>query len=80
VRTRIDLPKRLLRRARALAAKRGTTLKQLICEGLEAVLAREESAQFRLEDRSFAGEGFAEGVDGSDLARIRERIYEGRGE
>jgi hypothetical protein len=81
VRTSIDLPDRLFRRAKAAAARRGKTLRELICEGLEAVLAppADGTQPFRLADRSFAGEGFAEGVDGSDWARLRERIYEGRG-
>ena len=81
MRTSIDLPDRLFRRAKALAARRGTTLREIICEGLEAVLAPTSAGKkpFRLSDRSFAGEGYVEGVDSGDWARLRESSYEGRG-
>jgi hypothetical protein len=81
MRTSIDLPERLFRRAKALAARRGTTLRELICEGLEAVLTPPTAGNqpFRLADKSFGGEGYADGVDGGDWARLRELSYEGRG-
>ncbi|MBC8072785.1 MAG: DUF2191 domain-containing protein [Deltaproteobacteria bacterium] len=81
MRMSIDLPELLLRRAMALAARRGTTLRELICEGLEAVLSPPAPGKqpFRLADGSFRGEGYADGVDGGDWARLRDLGYEGRG-
>lgn len=77
MRISIDLPERLFRRAKALASGRGTSLRELICEGLEAVLAPHDSSKqaFRLADRSFCGEGYVDGVDGSDWTRLRELGY-----
>lgn len=43
MKTTIDLPEDVLRRAKVAAAQRRSTLKNLVVEGLEAVLARDSS-------------------------------------
>ncbi|MGF1453391.1 MAG: hypothetical protein ACFB21_15120 [Opitutales bacterium] len=43
MKTTIDLPESLLERSKVAAARRRTTLKSLLIEGLEAVLQREEA-------------------------------------
>jgi len=77
----MDIPDSLLARARRLAAARGTTLRQLVIDGLRAVV--ENSARhptpFRLRDASFGQGGLAEGLDETHWDRIRDLAYEGRG-
>jgi len=46
MRTTIDIPDELLLRAKAVAARRQTTLRELIIEGLEAVLNSNRSGNF----------------------------------
>lgn len=41
MKTTIDLPEEMVRRAKIEAAKRGTTLKNLVIQGLEEVLGRD---------------------------------------
>ena len=43
MKTTIDLPEEMLRRTKIAAAKRRTTIKNLVVEGLETVLARDSS-------------------------------------
>lgn len=45
MKTTIDLPDDILERTKIAAARRRTTIKNLVIEGLEAVLGREVSAQ-----------------------------------
>jgi hypothetical protein len=81
VRTSIDIPDPLLRRARHLARRRGTTLREVFLEGLRSVVESERGgrAPYRVEDCSFGGDGLAEGLSWSDTARLRDLVYEGRG-
>jgi hypothetical protein len=81
MRTSMDIPDSLLARARRLAAARGTTLRQLVIDGLRAVVesAAHRAAPFRLRDASFGEGGLTEGLDETDWDRIRDLTYEGRG-
>lgn len=80
MRTSFDLPDALFAKAKRLAQARGTTLRELAIEGLEAVLDRQRRrAPFRLRDASYGKGGLAEGLDETDWDRIRELSYEGRG-
>ena len=80
MRTSIDVPDPLLRRARRLARARGTTLRQLVVEGLQAVLEQAPpTPSYKLEDKSFGEGGLVDGLTWTDADAIRERIYEGRG-
>ena len=45
MKTTIDLPEELVRRAKVAAAQRRSTLKNLVIEGLEAALSRETPSQ-----------------------------------
>lgn len=79
MKTTIEIADGLLRQAKALARREGTTVRALVEAGLRAVL-REERARprFVLRDASFGGKGlrpeFEERWD-----EIRDAIYEGRG-
>jgi len=81
MRTSIDIPDPLLRQAKALARRRGKTVRALVVEGLHAVIERgaAKRAPYRLRDKSFGGDGLVEGLSATDWERIRERTYEGRG-
>jgi len=72
----IEIADALLLEAKELAGERQTTLRQIVEEGLRAVLNAGRPERFRLQDRSFNGEGAATG----GWPEIRRAIYEGRGE
>ena len=84
MRTSVDLADPLLREARRLAERRGTTLRALIEEGLRLVLERPRVARpYRLADHSFGGKGAAagmvEGLRETDWERIRDLSYHADG-
>lgn len=78
VKTTIELADSLFEEAKACAASRGVPFRQIVEEGLRAVLERQEKpGQFRLRDGSFGEPGMHSARPWSE---IRETIYEGRGE
>lgn len=81
MKTTVEIADQLLARAKQTAAREKTTVRKLIEEGLRRVLSeRRQHGVFRLRKASFRGDGLHPDVAGGDWARIRERIYEGRGE
>jgi hypothetical protein len=77
MRTTIDLSDALAREARALADEQQTTVRALVEEGLELVIAaRRSRSAYRLPDLSFGEGGLVSGLEWSE---IRELAYEGRG-
>jgi predicted transcriptional regulator len=76
MRTTIDLPDDLFRRAKAIAALRGATLKDLVTDALRAFLAREAGEETELKGwrRHFGVLSSPE--DREELARIDARIEE----
>lgn len=82
MKTTIDIPPHLLKKAKQLANEKGVTLKTLIERGLEQVVAQRGSSRpssFRLSDQSFSGEGLQQGLNWEEWSEIRSRAYEGRG-
>lgn len=81
MRTSIDIPDALLARARRLAEARGTTLREIVLDGLRTVVEQSprKTASFRLRDASFGDGGLTEGLHEADWERIRDLAYEGRG-
>lgn len=80
MRTSFDLPDALLARARALAAERNKSLRDLVEEGLIRVLEESEaSPSFALPDLSFGGEGMEPEVAAGGWDAVRARAYEERG-
>ena len=80
MRTSIDVPDALLAKAKTVARQRGSTLRELVIEGLRDVLEKQARApRFRLRDASFGKGGLADGLDETDWERIRDLAYEGRG-
>lgn len=81
MRASIDIPEPLLRRARALARKRRTTLKAVLLDGLRLALENAAPArrEYVLADESFGEGGVSEGVSITDWERLRDLTYGGRG-
>lgn len=81
MKTTIDIADPLLERAKRLAAKRGTTLKQVVEEALRDALQAEslERPQERMTTHTFRGRGIRPGLSWDDWAQLRDLAYEGRG-
>jgi hypothetical protein len=79
--TTIDLHDDLARKAKAFAARRGTTLRALIEQGLRQVLRDGRiSDEFVLRDASVTGRGLQNEFKDKDWAAVRRAAYEGRGD
>jgi hypothetical protein len=77
MKTTVEVPDPLFRRARKYCAEKGVSFRALVEEGLRRVLESSPAARpFRLKPFGFRGEGL---VGPSDWSELREIIYEGRG-
>jgi hypothetical protein len=78
VKTTVEISDALLESARELAAARSTTLRQIIEEGLVAVIdsSAKPRPRYRLRDMSVGGKGPA---PNKTWEEIRDLIYKGRG-
>jgi hypothetical protein len=81
MKTTIEIADPLLAEAKALAARRGTTLRAVLEQGLRAVLAEERGPHeaFRLRDASVDGRGLSAEFRDANWQRILDDSYEGRG-
>jgi hypothetical protein len=80
MKTTIEIADSLLDDARALAARRGVTLRTLVEEGLRHVVkAGVRRTAFRLRDASFTGQGIDPTLAGASWERLRDLSYGGRG-
>jgi hypothetical protein len=80
--TTIDIPASLLSEAKEVAAREGTTLRELVEAGLRTVLDRRQRGRdvgFRLRDASVDGHGLQPEFRNADWERIRDATYSGRG-
>ena len=78
MKTTIDISDPLLRKARSVADRRGTTLRALVEQGLRQVVEEKPVEPFRLRDGSFKGRGLtpeAEKIAGSNWEKIRYLAY-----
>jgi hypothetical protein len=81
MKTTIDISDPLLREARKVAAREGTTLRSLVEQGLRRVVAeKKRRPAFRLRKASFKGRGLREELRDAGWERLRDLAYEGRGE
>jgi hypothetical protein len=81
MKTTVEIADRLMTEAKRLAERRGTTVRALIEEGLRRVLRDSRAREpFRLRRASFRGQGASPYVEEGRWDRVRELIYEGRGE
>ena len=80
MKTTVEIAEDLFARTREVAQREGTTLRNLIEEGLRFVLTqREKKAAYRWPDLSVGGEGLSPEIEEGGWERVRDRMYEGRG-
>lgn len=80
MKTTIHIADALLTEAQTIAAREKTTLKALVNEGLQKVIAERQTHQpFKLRDCSVAGEGLQPEFQDASWEKIRAAIYEGHG-
>jgi hypothetical protein len=80
MKTTLDISDPLLREARKVAARQGTTLRALVEQGLRRILAEKTSeSTFRLRKASFNGRGLHPELQDANWDRVRDLAYEGRG-
>jgi len=79
MKTTVEISDSLLAEAKALARSRGTTMRQVIEDGLRESLrqTRQRPVRFHLQDGSVDGRGLCEPFS---WPKIRQNIYQGRGE
>ena len=80
MKTTIEISDPLITAAKEVASLEGTTLKELVEQGLRHVLSQHKAAlPFRLKKASFKGKGLQPGVSDGAWEQIREIVYEGQG-
>ena len=80
MRTTLDISDRLLREARKVAAREGTTLRALVEQGLRRIVAeKQRRPRFRLRKASFKGRGLRRELGDAGWEQLRDLAHEGRG-
>ena len=80
MKTTLEISDPLLREARRVAARDGTTLRELVEQGIRRIVAeRKRKTTFRLRKASFKGQGLRPELQGATWDQLRDLIYEGRG-
>ena len=80
MKTTLDISDPLLRDARKVAAREGTTLRALVEQGLRQVVAdRKRKPAFHLRKASFKGHGLRPELADAGWDRLRDLAYDERG-
>jgi len=81
MRTTIHISDTLHEEARKIAAAEKTTVKALIEEALQRIIAerKRKKRPFRLRKATFKGNGLHPDAEGGSWEKTRQAIYEGRG-
>jgi hypothetical protein len=81
MKTTVEISEDLFARSREVVKREGTTLRNLIEEGLRAALARREqvATPYHWPDLSVDGKGLAPEIEEGGWEPLRDRIYAGRG-
>jgi hypothetical protein len=81
MKTTIDIADPILRDAKRLAARRKTTLREVVEQALRDLIAkeRERPQKVVIETRTFKGQGLQPGLSWDDWSTLRDLSYEGRG-
>lgn len=78
VKTTVEIEDDLIHKAKAYAAERGITFRQVVESGIRRVLEEGANARpFRMRRRSFRGRGMTRPMPWEE---VRALVYEGRGE
>lgn len=76
MKTTVELSDQLLNQIRTLARQEGSSLRQLMEEGLQRTLeARQQAARPSVRFPVFGGSGLTEEFEGAGWERIRDEIY-----
>lgn len=77
MKTTIDIPDALALEAKALAARRGTTFREIVEQGIHHALQEAQQVQtFQLVDKSVTGNGLQAEFRNKPWAVIRHSVYE----
>lgn len=80
MKTTIDISDALAQEAKDLAAKRGTTFRAIVEQGIRCALQEfQQTESFQLADKSVTGNGLQSEFRNKSWAAIRHSAYEGRG-
>lgn len=81
MKTTIDIADPLLREAKRLAARRKTTLREVVEQALRDAIEkdREVPRDVVVHTRTFRGQGLQPGLSWDDWGALRDLSYEGRG-
>jgi hypothetical protein len=76
VKTTVDIAEAMLREAKLIAAREGTTLKALVEEGLRHVIDEraQQKTAFRLRDLRYGDSVGAPGIDPNDWMSIKHLV------
>lgn len=77
MRTTLELPDPLFKRAQRLARARGVPFRALVAEALQKLLtAQVPATQFKLADTTFGGDGLVDGLHDLQWERISSLVYD----
>jgi hypothetical protein len=80
MKTTIEIASPLLKAAKDLARREGTTVRAIVERGLQMVLSNRPTRKpFKLRDVSFGGKGMHPEAAGRTWDELRAKSYEGRG-
>lgn len=80
MKTTVEISDELLKKAKRLAAKRRTTLRAIIEQGLRSTLKEQQCVtRYELPDRSVDGDGLQPEFRNRSWSDIRDTAYDGRG-
>jgi hypothetical protein len=74
MKTTIDIAEAVLKEAKLIAAREGTTLRSLVEEGLRRVVEDRAKSGLRLRDASYGSGGGVPGVDPDDWMSIKHLV------
>lgn len=75
MKTTIEISDAIFERAKALAAREGTTVRALVEDGLRQILRERRAKPFLLRDAAVGGEGLTPEFEGAGWDRFRDTAY-----
>lgn len=80
MKTTIDIASNILQHTRDVARREGTTIRELVEEGLEMVLEKRATRKKKpIRPVTVGGHGLRTEFQDADWAKIRDAVYKGRG-
>lgn len=75
MKTTVDISEKLLKKAKAAAKSKNTTLKQIIEDSLRLSLGLAQPRKFKLKEASFGDEAASKAFPTLEWEKIREVVY-----